>query len=202
MKNTRLFVLALTSLLLLACGGVPQTYYYRVDHAEGQTQNNHTSSVPYIIGVSQFSADALYESDRIVYRDSPYEAQFYNYRRWIAAPKKIVTENVLKQYQSSGVFRRVVRIPSALKIDYILQGSIYAFEEWDQENEWFGLVTVNFMLQDAATDEILWEKQLSHRTSADRKDPVAVVQAISESLNTVVANSISEISNHLRGSSN
>ncbi len=196
MKQTKLILLFFLLLFVVGCG-IPTTYYYRIDYASAG-QNNHAVSLPYTIGVAQFGADALYENDRLVYRESPYQAQFYNYRRWVAAPKKLVTENVIKQYQKAGIFQRVVRIPSAYKINYILRGDIQGFEEWDDGDQWFGVVTVGFRLQEVSSSEIVWENVVSESTLASKKAPVAVVQAISESLNRVVHTSILQINDYLK----
>jgi len=114
MNKTKIAAACFVALWLVAnCGSVPQTYYYRVDYQIEDLRNGN-QAIPLTFGISQFDVDVLYEGDRIVYRQSPYQVQFYHYRRWVAPPKKIVTEKVLKQFQASGVFANVVRIPSAI----------------------------------------------------------------------------------------
>jgi len=186
--------------LLVNCGSMPQTFYYRIDYKIEELRNgNH--AIPLTLGISQFDTDVLYEGDRIVYRQSPYQVQFYHYRRWVAPPKKIVTEKVLKQFQASGVFANVVRIPSATKTDYTLKGDIQAFEEWDEGGGWYGLVAIEFKLQN--TDlEIVWQKMLSEKTIIEKKEHIEIVKAISQSLDKVVKSSIEEIKNNLKLDSN
>ena len=197
MNKTKITAACIFALWLLAnCGSVPQTFYYRVDYRIEDLRNgNH--AIPLTLGIRQFDADFLYEGDRIVYRQSPYQVQFYHYRRWVAPPKKIVTEKVLKQFQSSGVFANVVRIPSATKIDYTLNGEIQAFEEWDEGGSWYGLVTIEFKLQNSDF-EIVWQKVFSEKTIIEKKEHVEIVKAISQSLNKVVKGSIEEIKNNLK----
>jgi ABC-type uncharacterized transport system auxiliary subunit len=186
--------------MLYACGSVPPTYYYKIDYELARAQNSAVH--PVTIGVGQFGADVLYESDKIVYRESPYEIQFYHYRRWIAPPKQIVTEKIYQQFRASGMFARVVRIPATFKIDYILKGRITAFEEWDEGQSWYGAVTIEFQLHSPNSNEVVWEDVISERTAAAKKEPAEVVKAISESLNKVVARSLNEISAHLYSSKN
>lgn len=184
-------------IFLIRCGGVPPTFYYRIDY-EISESDNRNSIIPITVGIAQFNADILYEGDRIVYRQSPYEVQFYQYRRWIAPPKKIITEKVLKQFRASGIFQRVVSIPSTFKVDYVLRGQIKACEEWDEEHAWYGIVTLEFQLQSTETKEIVWEKEISEKTIAQKKQPVEVVKAISRSLRAVVQNAIIEIEQYLK----
>lgn len=197
MNKTKIATACFVVLGLLAnCGSVPQTFYYRVDYQIEDLRNGN-QAIPFTLGISQFDADVLYEGDRIVYRQSPYQVQFYHYRRWIAAPKKIVTEKVLKQYQASGIFANVVSMPAVTKSDYTLKGEIQAFEEWDEGDSWYGLVTIEFKLQN--TDlEIVWKKSLSEKTLIEKKEHIEIVKAISRSLHKVVKRSIEEIKNHLK----
>lgn len=184
-------------LLLARCGSVPQTFYYRVDYELQEPKDgNHT--IPLTLGVMQFSTDLLYEGDKIVYRQSPYEVQFYNYRRWIAPPKRIVTERVLRHYQASGVFEKVIRVPSTEKIDYVLSGEIQSFEELDEGSVWYGVVAIEFKLRDNSTQDIIWEKTFSQKTVIEKKQPVEVVRAISRSLEEVVRQSIDEVKSNLK----
>ncbi len=213
-KNDRIFYSArwmkkcsvLASITLVAlyfggCSGVPPTYYYRVDYTSDSTVGNG-AMLPVSIVVAQFSTDILYEGDKMVYRNSPYEAQFYHYRRWVAPPRKIVTEKVLRQYQASRAFDLVVRTPTSKKIDYTLTGNILAFEEWDEGDSWFGIVSLEFSLQDVATHEVVWSAEFSEKTRAGKKHPVEVARAISTSLDKVVGKSIGELSDYLAGKSN
>ncbi|MFQ5824531.1 MAG: ABC-type transport auxiliary lipoprotein family protein [bacterium] len=179
------------------CGSVPPTFYYRI-HYEVPESEIRNSIVPVTLGISQFTADILYEGDRIVYRQSSFEVQYYHYRRWIAPPKKIVTEKVLEQLRASGIFQRVVRIPSNFSIDFILKGQIKAFEEWDEKSAWYGLVTLSFQLQSAGNNEIVWEKEISEKTRAYKKEPVEVVKAISQSLKKVIEKAILEIEQNIK----
>jgi ABC-type uncharacterized transport system auxiliary subunit len=191
-----IFAFTALALTLSNCGGVPPTYYYQIDY--DYTSGENSSVLPLTLALGQFGADVLYESDKIVYRDSPYEVQFYHYRRWITQPEKLVTEKVFRQYRAAGRFQRVVRIPSVYKVDYILKGRITAFEEWDEGDSWFGVVTIEFQLHSLESNELVWEKAISEKTAAQQKDPANVVKAISESLKKVVDQSISEVAEHLK----
>ncbi|MFQ5707458.1 MAG: ABC-type transport auxiliary lipoprotein family protein [bacterium] len=198
-KNVLNTCLSVAALLFAACGGVPQTFYYRIDY-EVQNSKVGDAALPVTLGVTQFDADVLYQGDRLVYRNSPYEVQFYNYRRWIAPPRRIVTEKILKQFQASGLFQRVVRTPSSFKVDYVLSGRIRAFEEWDEAVAWYGIVTLDLQLKSASTHSIVWEQEYTQKTKAAQKDPLEIVRAISTSLRKVVQSGIQGVEQHLKAS--
>ncbi len=192
MKMVKLYISVIIAMLVIGCGSMPHTYYYRIDYAPEGVENPEPG-YPVTVGIQQFTTDVLYESDKIVFRDSPYEAQFYHYRRWIAPPKKIVTEKVVDQFEVSGLFRKVVKIPSTTKVDYILRGNIEAFEEWDDGQNWFGVVTIDFTLENHVSKDILWRKVISKNNQVEKKEPIEVVKAISNSLNEVIKSSIAQI---------
>ncbi len=182
--------------IIFGCGGVPPTYYYRIHY--DMPKHNSPDPVPVTIGIQPFDADVLYKGDRIVYRNSEYQVQFYHYHRWVAPPNKIVQESVLEQFQSSGVFQEVVNYPPSVTVDYILKGNIKAFEEWDEENSWYGLVSIAFELQHGESGGIVWQNTLWEKTKVTENKPVSVVKAISESLKIVVKKAIREIEQNIK----
>ncbi len=185
--------------LLGGCSGIPPTYYYRVHSEENEANGvNAGEVIPVVIGVTPCTADLLYKGDKIVYRNSPYEVQFYHYRRWVAPPQKLVTEAIVNRFKASGAFQKVVQLPAADRIDYLLKGRIRAFEEWDEPNSWFGLVSLELVLQDPATRASVWQKTFTAKTPAAKKEPVEVVRAISTSLNQVLDEAIAEIAHYLK----
>ena len=100
------------------------------------------------------------------------------------------------------MFGKVVKIPSAAKIDYVLRGNIKAFEEWDDGQNWFGVVSIDFSLENPVSKEILWRNVITEKSPVQKKEPVEVVKAISKSLNEVVKNGITQIRNDMTLSEN
>lgn len=197
LKRMILAVVCLVSCLtvLTGCGGTPATYYYRLDYdmpaADGE-------ALPLTLGIAGFETDVLYSGDRIVFRNSPYEVQFYHYRRWVAPPKLIVYEQVLKQFKASGAFKNVVEVPSTARPDYILNGKLIAFEEWDEDEKWYGKAGLSLELYHRDTREIVWKSTVTEVTSATERTPAEVVKAISISLRKLTAQAIGDIKNELR----
>ena len=196
-KMVRYTLYVLTLIFFAQCGHVPAIYYYQIDYPLTGSASPG-DPIPVTLGMAQLESDILYQGDRIVYRNSPYEVQYYHYRRWIAPPRIIVEEKIFEQFRSSGVFQNVVRIPAPVKIDYVLRGKIKAFEEWDENDSWYGMVTLAFELENVKTKAIIWKNEFSEKTRALKKEPVEVVKAISESLKKVVEEAIREIEENLK----
>ena len=173
-------------LLLQACGSIPETYYYTVAPLSVNAMNGETprqqDNNAIVLGVENFSAEALYDDDRIIYRESPYEVKYYHYRRWAATPRQLVTEEVRKRLQNSGLFQNVVSFPTSHHVDYVLQGRIASFEEWDRGAEWFGRVAFTAQLYDPISRRVIWSSTFEAETRAEKRVPTAVVEAIGKSL--------------------
>lgn len=195
-KLVTLLLTILTIALLSNCGSVPSTYYYRVDYQMPSPQRGE--ALPATLAIDRFDTDIIYEGERIVYRNSPYEVQYYHYRRWVAPPRKLVENAALDQFRNAGLFQRVIAAGAPESRDYVLKGRLKAFEEWDEAETWFGQVTVFFELLDSDNNTVVWQQEISHKKSAGSKEPVAVVASISESLKTVIQEAIETIDNELR----
>lgn len=178
-------------LLLQACGGVPQTFYYTVAPLALSEMKENVNAKPstnaVVLGVEKFSSEALYDDDRLIYRGSPYEVKYDHYRRWASAPKQLVTEEVMKSLQAARVFREVTGFPGSAKVDYVLTGRVLAFEEWDRGEQWFGRVAFAAQLYDLAARRILWSEIFEAETRAEKRVPTAVVAAIGKSLEKCLA---------------
>lgn len=168
--------------LLQGCGGVPETFYYTVAFEASQPINDGHSPLPLALGVEKFQSEMIYDDDRIIYRDSPFEIKYYYYRRWVAPPRHLVTEKVLSHLSESGLFERVTAYPSMVNVKYVLSGRLLAFEEWDEQDKWYGKVSFKASLYDPATQRVAWSGTFAHQQPVARKIPTAVVEAISLSL--------------------
>ena len=168
-------------LLIAGCGSVPEIHYYMIDSAT-ETFKVENPKFDKILGIDKFETEVLYESDRIVYRESPYEVKFYNYHRWITPPADIVTEKAIEQIAASGLFSQVVPFPHICDVDYLIRGTIKAFEELDEQDDWYGLVRLKVEFIDMKNNSILWQDIVSKKIKVSEKKPVQLVKAIDVSL--------------------
>jgi len=191
-KASFILLMAFTSSWVLSCGRVPDTSYYTIaphsSHSQvaKQSYSDHRR-IDLILGVERFTAEAVLDDDRIIYRESPYEINYYNYRRWAAPPRMLVTDKIVGQLLANGAFRNVKAYPSAGRVDYVLGGRILAFEEWDRDDKWVGKVAFTAQLREVRSGRLVWTGEFEQETPARKKLPIAVVEAISTSLEKCVA---------------
>jgi ABC-type uncharacterized transport system auxiliary subunit len=175
-------LLFVISLLLSSCGGVPETYYYTLAFDPAAQLNDGHTPLPFALGVEKFQSEVIYDDDRLIYRDSPFEVKYYFYRRWVAPPRHLVTEKVLGYLSDSGLFERVTTYPSMVNVKYVLNGRLLAFEEWDEPDNWYGKVAFKASLHEPATQRVVWSETFEHKQPVTKKIPAAVVEALSLSM--------------------
>jgi ABC-type uncharacterized transport system auxiliary subunit len=181
---TRIFGLLLCALcpLLSSCGGVPETFYYTLAFDHSAPQDDGHAPLPFALGVEKFQSEVIYDDDRIIYRDSPYEVKYYFYRRWVAPPRHLITEKIVSYLSDRGLFEKVTTHPSMVNVKYVLNGRLLAFEEWDEQNNWFGKVAFKASLYEPATQRVVWSGKFEHIEPVAKKIPASVVEALSLSM--------------------
>jgi len=185
--NFRLITVSVVGLLAVSCGSIPEVRYYMIEPPSQEKQSPADDvAAPVTVGIAAFDSSPIYEDDRIIYRDNPYEVKFYHYRRWVVAPAELVSEQIYEQFVASGAFSEVVRYGGGESADYVLNGDLLAFEEWDEKDTWYAQVGLRARLSQAGSGRVIWQDTLFKREPAAAKDPVHVVEAMSKALQGVV----------------
>jgi len=183
-------------ILICSCGSIPEMHYYMLDRAPASLLH-HDAKYPIRLGIENFKTDPLYDNERIVYRESPYEVKFYDYHRWVTPTSKMVTEQVIELFSSSKLFREVAPFPLTSNVDYLTQGTIVAFEEWDENDNWYGNVKIFFQLLKASDNSLVWQGLIGKKTLVTTKQPLALVRALDQSLKSCIAEALAEIDRSL-----
>lgn len=166
-------------ILLDGCGSrVPETHYYLIDYPLDPKSQQIEPAHHKTIGVERFRAMPLYNDERLVYRDSPYEGKYYNYHRWITTPERMITNKMIEQLNSSNLFDQVVAFPRFSNVDYILRGTIKTLEEWDENNAWYARVRLEFNLVETTGYDLVWQKTIEKKNKVIKKTPAEVVKGI------------------------
>ena len=165
--------------LFYLCGGnIPEIHYYLIDYPVTPTTGKSEPVHQITLGIERFNAAPLYEEERLVYRDSPYEGKYYHYHRWITSPEVMITDKVTEQLAASNLFQQVVPFPKFSQVDYILHGTIKALEEWDEGNQWYARVQIAFELVDLKTRQIVWQRTIEEKNLVAQKIPAEIVKGI------------------------
>jgi len=129
-----------------------------------------------------FDIGPAYDTERLVYRYSPYEFQYYNFMLWATKPQKMIGDLVIRHLRHSGLFAQVGMEFSEQPPHLELSGEIVAMEELDSGDEWYAHLALNLWLRAYRSEKIIWSKAIDVKKRVYNKSPVYVVKALSEIL--------------------
>lgn len=188
------FILTATS-----CGGPKQIRHYQPEVITDAVEARSTKTASDLtVAVENFSAGAVYDEQRMVYRTDSYRVDYYHFHRWGAPSGMIVGEALRNVYRQSGAFESVVGAYTT-RADVVVSGRVLALEEVDvSKNEWKGHVALDMRIRDAATGELLWSETVRKRKTLAEQSPVGLARAVSEALTEIGLESVGPIVKHGR----
>lgn len=196
---------ALAFLLAVGCGnGAPQIRYYRLSPPQVEVEDARPVGAGCepgarpTLAIEELQVDAVYDDPRIVYRESEYELEYYNYHEWSAPPGQLVTDALRAAFGSTGLFGRIERDWSS-EAAAVLRGRVHALEEVDRSStRWDGRLALDLELVDERTDTRLWSDAFEIVRRLPERSPEGLAAATSAAVAEIVAESAPEIAAALR----
>ncbi len=189
MRYPRLFLLAfLISLVLGGCSltrSKQEVQYYALALPPRTPAPSNSAPVKASLVVRPFTAQPPYNRDRMVYRSSPYEFDFYHYHRWVTKPADMLTTLTRRTLQQSGLFTTVYPTPDA-QADLRLGGVVRQYEEVDQAQSWQAVLSIEVWLSRSQEPAPFWFQSYSATRLATKRNPAAVAEAMSQNLQDVL----------------
>lgn len=179
------------SLNLAACSVTkprPEVRHYTLTLTVPEVPSTRTVSLV----VRSISARDPYDQERIVYRSSPYASDFYNYHRWASPPGEQVTTWTRRYLRGSGLFAQVFPSSDAAA-DFVLDGVVQQFEEVDKTNTWEAATSIDFWLVRAGDRTPVWFQSYSATQQAAKRNPEAIAEAMSRSLENILARLVTDL---------
>jgi ABC-type uncharacterized transport system auxiliary subunit len=148
------------------CANIPLTHYYTFQPEVEKKGGTKAPKYPYVMAVDTFEADVPYQQDKIVFRTSPYEVNFYEYHKWLRPPEELVTNQIVKLVSAAGMFQNVHARAFEAYSDYIIRGKIKMFDQWYKEDKTsFVQVHLEYYLIASEEEQIIWTDTV--KTTAD-----------------------------------
>ncbi len=189
MRYSGLFLLALLiSLVFCGCSLThpkQEVQYYVLALPPPSPVPSGPAPVKASLVVRPFTAQPPYDRDRMVYRSSPYEFDFYHYHRWVTKPADILTALTRRTLQQAGLFTAVYPTPDA-RADLRLGGVVRQYEEVDQAQSWQAALSIEVWLSRSQESAPFWFQSYSATRRASRRNPVAVAEAMSQNLQDIL----------------
>jgi ABC-type uncharacterized transport system auxiliary subunit len=135
-----------------------------------------------------------------VYRPTPEEIGFYEYHRWAADPRTVVTNAVVDHLRAGGQFSMVSMYDGRPNNDYVFSGRLEKLEEVDSPAGVKVEVAISAQITRVATGATVWSNAVSETRPVSQRNVTGVVSqmnrtmelAINELLSTVPASLGSE----------
>lgn len=167
-----------------ACASTPTRRYYTLSYP--MVRDRATESRPPLhpvqLRIKPFGVGLPYDRPQIVYRQSPFEFQYYVYQLWAAKPQRMLRELVQTHIESARLVAEVTRDYGERYPDYELTAEVLAIEEYDSGAVWYGHLAMRFELVRFHDKMPLWNYHFDRQRKVYEKQPVYVVRTLSQIL--------------------
>lgn len=181
--------------------GMPETRYYTL--AYDPPSFDGFKPLPFVLRVYRFQVSPVYDSNKIIYQENPFQRNAYTYRRWRVNPGDLVACLLTRDLVQSGLFKAVFAPETGFSSSHMIEGVVDEFYERDEKDHWEAVLSINVIL--AAKNEsdicksILFQKKYSLREPCRQKNPQSLAQAMSKAMAGVSERVIMDVYHHLAG---
>lgn len=186
MKVNR-FIIALLSLIAAGCAGgrPPQaTEYYLLDYRPPAL--GVAVRLDSFLKVERFTVTQLYNSNTMAYRTGPFNLNTYPYERWRVNPADLVTDCLIRDFRSAGMFRAVFSYRDQETVRFSIEGNVMEFGEIEETGNRKAALTLSVTLLDLSRKEILprviFQKKYAYAAKCEEKGPTGLARGLSESM--------------------
>lgn len=191
--------IAAAGLLLLAgCASVPEYTYFTMAYALLPSEDEPGEPLAESLRIRDLAIVPAYDKDKIVYRFSPYEFQYYNYKLWAVKPNRMVTGLIVRHIEHADLFRVVSRDYGESRPQYELSGVLQAIEELDSGDQWFAHLAFSLRMTRFGDNRVVWTYRADAKKRVYNKAPVYVVKALSELLEQEMARALDDLRTTLK----
>lgn len=157
-----------------------ETKYYVLDYVPTPPKARiEKGAYPFVVRMRDCSIAEAYRRSQIVYRQSANQMQFYGYHLWAVDPDRMINDLTVKHLKAARLFENVTRSVENYVPDFLLSCEIQAIEEYDSKENWYAHMAIEFQLEDAKTNGIVWKKLFDLRKTVPQQEPVYIVRELS-----------------------
>jgi ABC-type uncharacterized transport system auxiliary subunit len=167
--------------LFAGCGTIPEKKYFLLNYTPSPMEQRLKSGpYPFVVRLKDFTIEEAYNRPQIVYRQSPFELQYYFYKVWAVKPTRMITDLVNKHLLATNLVGSIVRrFDEGVRPQYELSGMIEAIEEYDSEKIWFAHLALRFQLTRLSDGKVLYNRRFDNRKQVYQNEPENVVKEMS-----------------------
>jgi ABC-type uncharacterized transport system auxiliary subunit len=192
-KLTTALVLMVTLFPVLSgCGRVRYPAYYTLN-LPAPPDPPAAENVRTSIAVREFQSPNYLKQGPIVYRTTPEEIGFYEYHRWAADPRMLVTSAVVDHLRANGQFSMVSMYDGRPNNDYVFSGRLEKLEEVDYEAGVKVEVAMSAQITKVATGATVWSNAVSETRPVSQRNVSGVVSQMNRTMELAINKLLSTV---------
>ena len=192
-KLTTALVLMVTLLPVLSgCGRVRYPAYYTLN-LPAPPDPPAAENVRTSIAVREFQSPNYLRQGPIVYRRTPEEIGFYEYHRWAADPRTLLTSAVIDHLRASGQYSMVSMYDGRPNNDYVFSGRLEKLEEVDYQAGVKVEVAISAQITRVATGAAVWSNAVSEVGTVSQRTIPGVVSEMNRTVDSAIKKLLSTV---------
>ena len=192
-KLTTALVLMVTLLPALSgCGRVRYPAYYTLN-LPAPPDPPAAENVRTSIAVREFQSPNYLRQGPIVYRTTPEEIGFYEYHRWAADPRTLVTGAVVDHLRAGGQFSMVSMYDGRPNNDYVFSGRLEKLEEVDYQAGVKIEVAISAQITRVANGATVWSNAVSETGPVSQRNVPGVVSQMNRTMELAINKLLSTV---------
>ncbi|MEN9916386.1 MAG: hypothetical protein RLY40_318 [Pseudomonadota bacterium] len=129
----KVFISLLCFLLFSACSifepiKIPPMHYFTLALPDPNWDNCDQQGRCTIL-VNQPRANAIYNSQRMIYIPACYQIQYFAQNRWADTPTQMLQSLIINSLQHTGYFQAIINTPSTTYYDWVLNTQLLSFQQ-------------------------------------------------------------------------
>jgi ABC-type uncharacterized transport system auxiliary subunit len=190
--TTALVFMVTLSAVLSGCGRMRYPAYYTLN-LPAPPDPPAAENVRTSIAVREFQSPSYLRQGPIVYRSTPEQIGFYEYHRWAADPRMLVTSAVVDHLRASGQFSAVSMYNGRPDINYVFSGKLEKLEEVDYESGVKVEVAISAQITRVATGATVWSNAVSETGQVSQRNVSGVVSEMNRSVDLAISKLLSTV---------
>ena len=170
---------------LVGCGRVRYPAYYTLN-LPAPPDPPAPENVKTSIAVREFQAPNYLRQGPIVYRSAPEEIGFYEFHRWAADPRALVTSAVIDHLRASGQFALVSMYNGRPDHEYVFSGKLEKLEEVDYSAGVKVEVAMSGQITNVKTGSTVWSNAVSEVGSVSKRNVPGVVAQMNRTMDEAI----------------
>jgi len=172
-------------LILSGCGRMRYPAYYTLN-LPAPPDPPAPENVRTSIAVREFQSPGYLRQGPIVYRTTPEQIGFYEYHRWAADPRTLVTSAVVDHLRASGQYSTVSMYNGRADIDYVFSGKLKNMEELDYESGVKVQVAMSAQITRVDTGATVWNNSVSEVGTVSHRNVPGVVSQMNRTMTAAI----------------